>query len=57
MALVVGAAGMSTRFEYVMLKYVVSRYIRKGLVLDYVSVEEPFQATVQWEHATKMASG
>lgn len=40
-------------FEYIILNYVVSRFIRRGLVLEYVSVEEPFETQVQWVHSVK----
>ena len=43
----------SKRIEYFTLKHVVSRFIKQGLVLDYVSVEEPFTAAVAWTHSTK----
>lgn len=43
----------SKRLEYVGLRYLVSHFIKDGLVLDYVSVDEPFQAAVTWTHSTK----
>jgi 2-polyprenyl-6-methoxyphenol hydroxylase-like FAD-dependent oxidoreductase len=42
----------SKRLEYIMLKYLVSRFIKEGMVLDYISVEEPFSAAVAWTHPT-----
>ncbi|KJZ76521.1 hypothetical protein HIM_04250 [Hirsutella minnesotensis 3608] len=43
----------SKRLEYLLLKLVVSRFIRNGLVLDYVRAEEPFLAAVSWKHPLK----
>ena len=41
----------SKKFEYFTLKYLVSRYIKKGCILDYISTEEPFQSRVKWDHS------
>lgn len=40
----------SVHFELFALDHLVSRFIRKGLVLDYIPVEEPFHAKVRWDH-------
>lgn len=43
----------SKHLEYWLLKYIVSRFIRNGLVLDYVKVDEPFHASTRWKHSLK----